>query len=127
MWTEMELESWTSQKAGMALKAGLAKSITSPTKLNSGSWKHLEAPGSWYPGSWIPRKERPKKLGVWVVAAPRKLEVDACSPQKAGCPSKLPFQAPKAGFNYRYMQWLGKWSLGLFIINDLGGGSANWP
>ncbi len=41
----------------------------------------------------------PKKAGGGVVAAPRKLEVDAGSHQKAGCPSKLPFQAPKAGFN----------------------------
>ncbi len=74
----------------------------------------MEVPGSWYPGSWHEPPQKlgpgswdmvgtPYKLGVWVVAARRKLEVDACSPQKAGCPSKLPFQAQKAGFKYMFL------------------------
>ncbi len=41
-----------------------------------------------------------RKLGVGVVTAPRKLDGKRYTPQKAACPSKLPSQAPKDGFNY---------------------------
>ena len=42
----------------------------------------------------------PRKLGVWVVTYPRKLEWEGCIPQEAGCPRKLPAQVVKAGFIY---------------------------
>ncbi len=35
-----------------------------------------------------------------VATTPKKLDGEACSPHEAGCPSKLPSQALKAGFNY---------------------------
>ena len=96
----MDLESWNYIVGGGGLRD---KSITSPTKLNPGSWGHQEAgyPESWDeppPQTWVWEAgiwwERSRKLGVWVVAAPRKLDV----------PVNYLFRRQKrqslAGFNY---------------------------
>ena len=42
----------------------------------------------------------PRKLGGRGRYCPQKAERKALHPQKAGCPSKLPSQALKDGFNY---------------------------
>ena len=87
------------------------KSMTSPRKLDPRSWPTLkdgsrklgtQEAGTWEAGvSGIP----PRKLGVGVVIAPKKLEEVAYSPQKAGSPRKLPSQAPKDGFHYM-LKWM---------------------
>ena len=79
--TETVPESWTTQKAGMVAKIFTKKAGLSEIDLES--WTTNEAGCRIYT----------LKAGLLEIG-------EACSPQEAGCPIKLPFQAPKAGFNY---------------------------
>ncbi len=74
--------------------------------MGPGSWASGKlAPGKLAPGKlgWAVYPPPPRKLGVGVVIAPKKLEEVAYSPKKAGSPRKLPSQASKDGFHYMHL------------------------
>ena len=101
LWTKMDLESW--KRCCI-----MAKSITSPTKLNSGSTRKLvprkldtQKAGTSSPKSWVREAgiwlERPRKLGVCVVGAPRKLGWTPAAPRKLDVPVSYLFRRQKLG------------------------------